>query len=75
MAERGRRKNRSKPGALTVTLPSEAYEYFVLLASLGKLGSTENDVAAHILVREYHALESSKFHERRLPKPPENGGG
>jgi hypothetical protein len=53
-----------------VSLPAEAFEYFVLLATLGKLGSTENDVASHILVREYQKLENDGFHERRLPKPP-----
>jgi hypothetical protein len=70
MADKGRPKNRSKAQPLMVSLPAETFEYFVLLASLGKLGSTENDVAAHILVREYQKLESEGFHERRLPKPP-----
>jgi hypothetical protein len=72
MAGKGRPKNRSKAEPLTVTLPGEAFEYFVLLASLGKLGSTENDVAAYILVREYQKMEADKFHERRLPKPPQS---
>ena len=70
MADQGRPKIRSKTQPLTVTLPAEAFEYFVLLAALGKIGATENDVAAHLLVSEYRRLEKDGFHDRRLPKPP-----
>jgi hypothetical protein len=69
MADKGRRKNRSHSQPLTVTLPAETIEYFVLLATLGKIGATENEVAAHLLVSEYRRLERDGYHERRLPKP------
>jgi len=39
----------------------------VLLATLGKLGRTENEVAAHILVREAHAMLERGFHEEKIP--------
>jgi hypothetical protein len=39
----------------------------VLLATLGKLGRTENEVATHILVREAYAMHARGFHEQRIP--------
>jgi hypothetical protein len=47
-----RPENRSEARALSLTLPEETFNYLVLLATLGKLGRTENEVATHILVRE-----------------------
>jgi hypothetical protein len=41
------------------------------LATLGKLGRTENEVATHILVREVYAMLAQGFHERRIPPPSE----
>jgi hypothetical protein len=39
----------------------------VLLAKLGKLGRTENEVATHILVREAYAMLERGFHETKIP--------
>jgi len=39
----------------------------VLLATLGKLGRTENEVATHILVREAYAMLERGFHEEKIP--------
>jgi len=39
----------------------------VLLAMLGKLGPTENEVATHILVREAYATLERGFHEEKIP--------
>ena len=47
-----RPENRSEARSLSLTLPIETFNYLVLLATLGKLGRTENEVATHILVRE-----------------------
>ena len=47
-----RPENRSEARALSLTLPLETFNYLALLATLGKLGRTENEVATHILVRE-----------------------
>ena len=46
---------------------SIANRFLVLLATLGKLGRTENEVATHILVREVYAMYERAFHEVRIP--------
>ena len=66
-----RRENRSEARALSLTLPLETFNYLVLLASLGKLGRTENEVATHILVREAYAMIERGFHERKIPAATE----
>jgi len=48
-------------------LPEETFNYLVLLATLGKLGRTENEVACHVLVREAYAMQQRAFHEQRIP--------
>ena len=62
-----RPENRSEARALSLTLPIETFNYLVLLATLGKLGRTENEVATHILVREVYAMYARNFHEERIP--------
>ena len=69
MARRGRRANRTQARAITVSLPGETYDYLILLASLEKLGPSEQDVAAHILIREVDLMMAIDYHQRRLPKP------
>ena len=64
-----RPENRSDARALNLTLPREAFDYLVLLATLGKLGRTENEVATHILVREVYAMHARGFHDMRIPPP------
>ena len=49
-------------------MPEETFNYLVLLATRGKLGRTENEVATHILVREAYALQQRGFHEQLIPK-------
>ena len=62
-----RPENRSDAHSLSLTLPSETFNYLVLLATLGKLGRTENEVATHILVREAYAMVERGFHELKIP--------
>ena len=62
-----RPENRSEARPLSLTLPEETFNYLALLATLGKLGRTENEVATHILVREAHAMHHRGFHEQRIP--------
>jgi hypothetical protein len=62
-----RPENRSNPHQLTLTLPRETFDYLVLLATLGKLGRLESEVATHILVREVYAMFERGFHEQRIP--------
>ena len=64
-----RPSHRSKARSITVSLPEETMEYLILLASRGKLGPSEQDVAAFILVREVDTMMAIDFHEKRLPKP------
>jgi hypothetical protein len=64
-----RPENRSEARTLSLTLPEETFNYLVLLATRGKLGRTENEVATHILVREAYAMLQHGFHEQRVPAP------
>jgi hypothetical protein len=61
-----RPENRSEARSLNLTLPEETFNYLVLLATRGKLGRTENEVAAHILVREAYAMHQHGFHDQRI---------
>ena len=62
-----RPENRSEARSLSLTLPEETFNYLVLLATLGKLGRTENEVATHILVREVYLMQEHGFDQRRIP--------
>jgi hypothetical protein len=62
-----RPENRSEARALSLTLPTETFNYLVLLATRGKLGRTENEVATHILVREAYAMQLRNFHQESIP--------
>ena len=64
-----RPENRSEARSLNLTLPEETFNYLVLLATRGKLGRTENEVATHILVREAHAMYQYGYHDQRIPTP------
>ena len=66
-----RPENRSEARSLSLTLPVETFNYLVLLATLGKLGRTENEVATHILVREVYAMYDRGFHELKIPAVPD----
>jgi len=68
-----RPENRSEARALSLTLPVETFNYLALLATLGKLGRTENEVATHILVREVYEMLAARFHETRIPPPSDEG--
>jgi len=70
-----RPENRSEARALSLTLPEETFNYLVLLATRGKLGRTENEVATHILVREVYVMHAQRFHETRSPAQKEEGEG
>ena len=62
-----RPENRSEARSLSLTLPIETFNYLDLLAPLGKLGRTENEVATHILVREVYAMLGRGFHDEKIP--------
>jgi len=69
-----RPENRSDPRPISLTLPLETFNYLVLLATLGKLGRTENEVATHILVREAYLMQQAGFHAERIAAPDDGGG-
>jgi hypothetical protein len=71
LREMARPENRSEARSLSLTLPEETFNYLVVLAGLGKLGRTENEVATHILVRETYAMIERGFHERKIPPAAE----
>ena len=62
-----RPENRSEARSLSLTLPEETFNYLVMLATLGKLGRTENEVATHILVREVYGMYERGFHDVKIP--------
>ena len=62
-----RPENRSEARALSLTLPVETFNYLALLATLGKLGRTENEVATHILVREVYQMLADGFPRNAHP--------
>jgi hypothetical protein len=68
-----RPENRSEARSLSLTLPIETFNYLVFLATLGKLGRTENEVATHILVREVYSMYDRGFHESKIPAVPDEG--
>ncbi len=63
-----RPKHRSPARPLTLSLPGETYDYLVLLATREKLGPSEQDVAAHIIVREVDSMMAQDYHNKKLPK-------
>lgn len=63
-----RPKHRSETRQLTVSLPLETHEYLILLATRGKLGPSEQDVAAHLIVREVDLMVAANYHDKVLPK-------
>ena len=52
-----RAKNLSEPVQITLSLPKQHYDYLTYLATIGRLGVTESEVAAQMLIRELDAKE------------------
>ena len=70
-----RPENRSEGRSISISLPQETFDYLAWLASLGKLGKTENEVAYYILVKQVEDMYDKKVHERKIPAadPTRNG--
>jgi hypothetical protein len=64
----GAPKNLTKPKGFQVTVPKDTYDYLTLLASKGRLGSKESDVASHIIIREVDAMLRAGYHNLDFPK-------
>src|SRR5262245_46006382 len=72
-----RPENSSEARSLSLTLQEETFNYLVLLATMGKLGRTQNEVAPPILGREPYAMQGGGFAQPRIPPagPGGRGGG
>jgi len=62
-----RPENRSDGRTISVSLPQETFDYLAWLATMGKLGKTENEVAWYILVNQAEEMYKNKLHERKIP--------
>lgn len=56
-----RAQKRSEPESVTISLPKQHYEYLTYLASIGRFGVTESEVAAVLLIRELDAKEEAGY--------------
>ena len=56
------------PKAFQVTVPTPLWEYLTFLAANSMLGTSEQEVAVHILVRELNAMFDGGYHDKRIPK-------
>ena len=63
-----RPRHRSETRSITVSLPIETHDFLVLLATRGKLGPSEQDIAAHILIREVDLMMAIDYHDKKFPK-------
>ena len=63
----GRNKNRSEPRKFTISVPSGTANYLVALANIGRLGSSEAEVAAFLVVREVDQMLREGYIEKRGP--------
>ena len=63
-----RPKHRSESKPITVSLPQHTLDYLILLATRGKMGPSEQDIAAHILIREVDLMEAIDFHNKKIPE-------
>jgi hypothetical protein len=70
-----RPENRSEGRSISISLPQETFDYLAWLASLGKLGKTENEVAYYILVKEVEDMYANKLHDRKIPAADPSRGG
>jgi len=62
-----RPRHRSETRPITVSLPIETHDYLVLLATRGKLGPSEQDIAAYLVVREVELMMAVDYHEKKVP--------
>jgi hypothetical protein len=59
---------KGEPKSFQITVPIPLWDYLTYLATRSVLGTSEHEVAVHILVRELNAMLSSGYHDRRIPK-------
>lgn len=57
----------SSPGKFQITVPKQAHEYLIYLATIGKGGSSVPDVAAFLLVETINERMASGWHDPKVP--------
>ena len=56
------------PKSFQITVPMTLWDYLTFLAAHSVLGTSEQDVAVHILTRELDAMFRAGYHDKRIPK-------
>jgi hypothetical protein len=59
---------KGEPRSFQITVPLPLWEYLTFLATRSMLGTSEQEVAVHILVRELNAMLVAGYHDKRIPK-------
>ena len=62
-------KKLSETKGLHISVPQETYDLLTILATKGRLGSRETDVASFLVVRECDRLFDKDYHLKPAPKP------
>ncbi len=57
-----------EPRPFQITVPNPLWDYLTHLAAHSMLGTSEQEVAVHLLTRELNAMFESGYHDRRIPK-------
>ena len=66
--KRGAPKKVGEPKAFQITVPKPLYDYLTYLAAHSMLGTSEGEVATHVLIRELNAMFTAGYHDRRIPE-------
>jgi hypothetical protein len=56
------------PKPFQITVPMPLWNYLTYLAGNSVLGTSEQEVALHILTRELNAMLVAGYHDKRIPK-------
>jgi hypothetical protein len=56
------------PHPFQITVPKPLWDYLTYLAGHSMLGTSEQEVAVHILARELNAMFAANYHDKRIPK-------
>jgi len=55
--------NLSDPKRFQISVSQDTFDYLTLLATRGKISTTAQDIAAHLVTREVTRMQLKKFHE------------
>ena len=63
MNKAGPPRNLSDPQRFQITVSQDTFDYLTLLATNGKISTTAQDIAAHLVTREVTKMQFKRFHE------------